>query len=585
MKVTRVIKAGSVPDMTVDHSSDPGGGGKGFPATMEDAPPPDERHHYWPASSSNSSSLRSNDASRDLVPVSSSTPVTPTRMDVTPRLDMTPLRFAEPMAKRGRLFASRLHKRRLVLKNGECNVKSRNVTKRKRKYIVDIFTTLVDMKWRYHLLLFALAFVLTWITFGAIWYGIAISRMDDVYMGNDSWKPCVDNVHDYNSALLFSIETQTTIGYGYRVIQPHCSIGIFVMMIQSCLGLFIQAVITGIVFSKISRPKGRAQTIMFSEKAAICKRDGEYCLTFRVGDMRKSHIISTSIRALLVRNRLTAEGESIPLCQYPLSVETEMSKSDSFVFLIWPVTVVHRIDSTSPLWEVSPDKLLTEHFEVIVILEGTVESTGMSTQVRTSYIPTEIMWGQRLVPLLTFQLKDGHYEIDYKQFHNTTPTTMPDCSAKEYAETIAHLAPGELPPDASDYPVSFTAPAIRLKGIPHGGPLHSLFPRNIEAIRRKRTITKDAGKTKAESGSRVNKAFQKHPACLLVHELHHGNNHLQTNVAVSASPAGPGTTEVARNKMRRLQSLEERPVTGGEVKRISKRFQVVSADETEDTTL
>lgn len=548
MKITRVVKAGSVPDMTV-HSDEE----KGVSPTG-DSPSPDERHPWWAVSSSNNSSFKSNDATtkQDLVPMTRSPLTTPIRMDGA---------FAGPMAKRGRLFAStpsRLHKRRLVQKNGECNVKSRNVTKRKRKYIVDIFTTLVDMRWRYHLLLFALAFIVTWFTFGAIWYGIAISHMDDVYMGNDSWKPCVDNVYDYNSALLFSIETQTTIGYGFRVIQPHCSFGIFVMMVQSCLGLFIQAVITGIIFSKMSRPKGRAQTIMFSEKAAICKRDGEYCLTFRVGDMRKSHIISTSIRALLVRNRLTAEGESIPLCQYPLNLETETSKSDSFVFLIWPVTVVHRIDATSPLWELSPDKLLTEHFEIIVLLEGTVESTGMSTQVRTSYIPTEVMWGQRLVPLLTFQLKDGHYEIDYKQFHNTTPTTMPDCSAKEFAETLAHLAPGELPLDASDYPVSFTAPAIRPKSNPSGNPLHSLFPRNIEAMRKKRATAREAGKIKPENGSHVNRAFQKHPASHLVHELHHGNNHLPITAVSTAPGSGAG---VELNKMRRLQSLDEKPVT------------------------
>jgi len=54
---------------------------------------------------------------------------------------------------------------------------------------------------------------------------------------------------------------------------------------------------------------GRAQTIMFSQKAVICQRDGEYYLLFRVGDMRKSHIIGTSMRALLVKNRLTREGK------------------------------------------------------------------------------------------------------------------------------------------------------------------------------------------------------------------------------------------------------------------------------------
>jgi len=59
-----------------------------------------------------------------------------------------------------------------------------------------------------------------------------------------------------------------------------------------------------------------------------------------------------------------------------MKLETEANFDDGFVFLVWPVTVVHRIDSTSPLWEVSAKTLLSEEFEIVVILEGTIESTG-----------------------------------------------------------------------------------------------------------------------------------------------------------------------------------------------------------------
>ena len=39
-------------------------------------------------------------------------------------------------------------------------------------------------------------------------------------------------------------------------------------------------------------------------------------------------------------------------------------------------------------------------FEVIVILEGIVESTGVICQARTSYLNTEILWGFRFMPML-----------------------------------------------------------------------------------------------------------------------------------------------------------------------------------------
>jgi len=48
---------------------------------------------------------------------------------------------------------------------------------------------------------------------------------------------------------------------------------------------------TGLVFAKLSRPKKRAETLLFSKNAVICKRDDQLCLLFRVGDMRKSHIV------------------------------------------------------------------------------------------------------------------------------------------------------------------------------------------------------------------------------------------------------------------------------------------------------
>jgi len=89
----------------------------------------------------------------------------------------------------------------------------------------------------------------------------------------------------------------------YRVIQPECLISFFVLVLQSCFGVFIQSLMTGLIFSKLARPKQRAHTIMFSRLAVVCKRDCEYQLLFRVGNMRRSHIIATSIRALLVKDR------------------------------------------------------------------------------------------------------------------------------------------------------------------------------------------------------------------------------------------------------------------------------------------
>ena len=58
----------------------------------------------------------------------------------------------------------------------------------------------------------------------------------------------------------------------------------------------------------------------------------------------------------------------------------------------------------------------------------------MTTQARTSYLPSEIVWGYRFERLITFQRDDGLYRIDYSRFNLTYPVDMITCSAKELKE-------------------------------------------------------------------------------------------------------------------------------------------------------
>ena len=59
------------------------------------------------------------------------------------------------------------------------------------------------------------------------------------------------------------------------------------------------------------------------------------------------------------------------------------------------MTVVHVINEKSPFWKMSPKDLLNSSFEVIITLDSVIESTGNTTQARTSYLPSEILWGFR----------------------------------------------------------------------------------------------------------------------------------------------------------------------------------------------
>lgn len=58
----------------------------------------------------------------------------------------------------------------------------------------------------------------------------------------------------------------------------------------------------------------------------------------------------------------------------------------------------------------------------------------MTTQARSSYLPSEILWGHRFQSLITFKKESGEYEVDYALFNNTVEVDTPLCSAKQLDE-------------------------------------------------------------------------------------------------------------------------------------------------------
>ncbi|XP_072282674.1 G protein-activated inward rectifier potassium channel 4 isoform X1 [Pyxicephalus adspersus] len=343
------------------------------------------------------------------------------------------------------LSVQRMPRQRYMEKDGKCNVHHGNV-KETYRYFSDMFTTLVDLKWHFSLFIFTLVYTVTWLFFGFIWWFIAYLRGDLEHLGDKNWVPCVENLNGFVSAFLFSIETETTIGYGYRVITEKCPEGIVLLLIQAILGSIVNALMVGCMFVKISQPKKRAETLMFSNNAVISLRDEKLCLMFRVGDLRSSHIVEASIRAKLIKSKQTKEGEFIPLNQTDINVGFDTG--DDRLFLVSPLIISHEINEKSPFWEMSHAELKMEDFEIVVILEGMVEATGMTCQARCSYVDTEVLWGHRFTPVLT--LEKGFYEVDYTSFHDTYETPTPICSAK----SLDMIQRGEYPFHPFPFPQS-----------------------------------------------------------------------------------------------------------------------------------
>lgn len=54
-------------------------------------------------------------------------------------------------------------------------------------------------------------------------------------------------------------------------------------------------------------------------------------------------------------------------------------------------------------------------------------------KVRTSYLPSDILWGHTLAPLFTYQKDNGRFKVDFSQFNNVVEVDMLEMSAKDLA--------------------------------------------------------------------------------------------------------------------------------------------------------
>ncbi|XP_001509387.2 inward rectifier potassium channel 16 [Ornithorhynchus anatinus] len=311
-------------------------------------------------------------------------------------------------------------RKRLLHKDGSCNVYFKHIFGEWGSYVVDIFTTLVDTKWRHMFVIFSLSYILSWLVFGLIFWVIALHHGD--LLDDPEITPCVDHVHSFTGAFLFSLETQTTIGYGYRCVTEECSLAVLVVILQSILSCVIDTFIIGAALAKMATARKRAQTIRFSYYALVGLRDGKLCLMWRIGDFRPNHVVEGTVRAQLLRwvedsqGRMTMEYKDLKLV-------------NDQIILVTPVTIVHEIDHDSPLYALDRKAVAKDSFEILVTFVYTGDSTGTSHQSRSSYTPREILWGHRFNDVL--EVKKKYYKVNCLQFEGSNEVYAPFCSAKQ----------------------------------------------------------------------------------------------------------------------------------------------------------
>ena len=295
-------------------------------------------------------------------------------------------------------------------------------------YISDLFTSIIDAQWWVLFPFFFACYVISFLAFGCAWTALA-------YSYPDSNTTCVHHVNDFSSALLFSVETQTTIGYGFRYPSSACGMGILLLLFQSVVGLILDSFLLGLMFAKLTRPRNRRKTIFFSDKAVIydeivrtLEQDGNghtlerrRVLEFRIADVRRSQMVEAHVRLQLYWYREPPGGGEAELQQYDLDVGYDTGKDR--LFLLTPVTVRHLISETSPLHGLSREDLASSQLELVVILEGIVEATGLTAQVLWSYTSDEIIHDSVFQPMSYYKQSSREWVVDFTKLSDVRRIT------------------------------------------------------------------------------------------------------------------------------------------------------------------
>ncbi|MCO4774202.1 MAG: ATP-sensitive inward rectifier potassium channel 10 [Deltaproteobacteria bacterium] len=217
-------------------------------------------------------------------------------------------------------------------------------------------------------------------------------------------------VGHFGDAFYFSVQTMSTIGYG--AMSPATPFAHVLVTIESFLGLIAVAVGTGLVFSKFSRPQAR---VAFSKVAVVRPRNGVPCLLFRVANERDGQIVAARMKAAVLVEERTAEGQSMGR-MVPLRLERERLP----LFTVsW--TAIHPLDEDSPLFGLSEDDVEERVNFILLTLSGTDDTFLDQVHALAMYEADSIRFGHGFSDIIARQ-DDGTILLDHSKLHDTSPT-------------------------------------------------------------------------------------------------------------------------------------------------------------------
>ena len=279
---------------------------------------------------------------------------------------------------------------RMIRKDGKLNVES---TSRGVRFS-DLYHDLIALSWPRFTIWFGMVFFAINCIFGFIYFNIPAEQFDGLRHAS--------GMDRFLDSFFFSVQTLGTIGYGH--VSPTGTLANFVVTLECYTGLFVVALMTGLIFTRFSKPHVK---VVFSQNAVIKKFGDLPCLMFRIANERQNHITDASVKVHLVMDD--------PDTGYREFLELGLERSESPLFaLSW--TIAHDLDSNSPIARVGLSELKNRSAELIVSFRGVDANLSQEIRAKSSYTVDEILPDHDFVDVIE-RTPSGAARLKMEDFH------------------------------------------------------------------------------------------------------------------------------------------------------------------------
>ena len=218
--------------------------------------------------------------------------------------------------------------------------------------------------------------------------------------------------HWFFDCFFFSVQTLATVGYGHM--YPQTLYGHIVTTVEIMSGLFLLAVMTGLIFVRFSRPIAR---VMFSNSMVIASLNGKPTLMVRIGNENQHSMVEAEFRIMFSRDERLIEGGDF---RYFYVLKLQFDRLTVFPAAL---TLRHTIDETSPLFGATPESLESCRCLFIVSVVGIDPVIAAAVQTQKDYNWRDIQFGHRFVEIYT-EHGGGRLTVDYGRLHDTEQTEL-----------------------------------------------------------------------------------------------------------------------------------------------------------------